>query len=279
MRHARKHNPTISYRGSVDNVVRELTFEAVREAPGGFVEALRPSGRWERFGRSRVLAIDGVPLRRGGKPSELFARTVPMPERPSWEDHTLASFYGALAASRTLRTAVDRVRAIEADPSQKWREGVIFETDDAFDVAVPDDAVGAWPERLHGAGEFVGGAVWDAKGRREARRAVFDALLAWKVLRDPHGKRGDRTARFDWSRLPAHRDVYVELVRRVYEDSGRSARRTVFNPTWRRYGLDDLEVRRMFVEGQTYGQWWYDQAGSLVDLRFPKEPPPGSRPR
>jgi hypothetical protein len=177
----------------------------------------------------------------------------------------LRDFFDACRGSRTLRTAVERVRA-----DHPRGGGVVNERGSALDVASTDASRDAEVQVQRPGAEFVGGSPWDQKTRKAVRAKLFDALVAWGVLTDPWGMRGDRTAQVGWDlmRLESYDDVFAGLVRRILDETG-SSRRAFFAPEWGWYGLDELAVHHAMVRAETYGHFKYMSAGTVINISFP----------
>jgi hypothetical protein len=268
----RKRNAqTILFRRQDNGQLQEVTFGRVVNAPGGKVLGYNGGPTPHVFDRRRVIAIDGVPLDFGGGPAARLAKSVPMPKSrytSKGDVQHLRAFFDACRASRSLRTAVERLRAVLA--RRPLGEAVVCEGDTAFDVWATDESLDAAVQRDRPDAEFVGGSRWDQRGKAASARALFDAMLAWGVLEQSYEVQGKRCAGvgYDLKSLTAFPDLIAYIARELKSETS-SSYLTYYHPAWRWFGLRDLEVSHALIDAQAYGLLTYYNAGTMVDISFP----------
>ena len=183
----------------------------------------------------------------------LFTQTVPRSERTFPEALDL---YRALRSSATLRRAVEQIRAEET--RTVWRTGTLSR----YPSMTGDEP----PNFLFDPALYHGGKRWNWTQERAVRRRVFDALVSWRLLRDPDVYLGAMAATVVQyiALLPEETAaIALDLVREL-----RSTQRMLNHPAWQWFGLTRDDVSRELFRAQSHGLLRFDECGSVAELRF-----------
>lgn len=276
---------TLVYRGSLDGKPRTVTPVALVEHHGGDVEFYMADGFSHRIASRDVVSVDGVPRKRRASAEDaatLLTTTVPLPKTREHDEERGLELYRALRSNRTLRDALEAAR-------EDYESGHLFISRPSrkrVDLSLgPSDALDVGRDRndprgdLHAKDQFARGIVWSAAQRNAVARDLFDAFVAWN-LADPEGTYDGREQARLRRGIILSRPSFYAIARDLHLRNGGSGYRTLTAPEWRWFGMDESHVEHGLFEAHSRGNVWYQSAGSVVELRFLREPQsPRANPR